>query len=119
VQLIQHLEAARAAETSVFRAQLLKEDIARLRALLDLARAADTAEAFAQRGFLVGWTPGDTRTFELRPALEPLLAAFYAACSGDAGAEQRLVAAWQEFDRLRMDRLVGRLSRVPPPSQPD
>lgn len=115
MRLIEQLEAARVAEESVFRAQLLKEDIARLRTLAELAARAGSREAFLKEGFLIGWTPGDARTFELKPALEPLLTAFHAAWEGGEDAEARLADAWEAFVAFRMERLVGCLSRVPRP----
>lgn len=115
MKLIEELEAARAIEESIFRAQLLKEDIARLKTLAELAETVDSPEGFLKHGLLIGWTPGDARTFELKPALVPFLTAFYAACKGAADGEARLDAAWQELDAFRMERLVGCLSRVPRP----
>jgi len=115
MRLIEQLEAAHAAEQSVFRAQLIKEDIARLRTLAELAAKASSPEDFVRQGLLIGWTLGDARTFELRPALVPLLMAFHAAGLGGEEAEARLASAWQAFDSFRMERLVGCLSRVPRP----
>lgn len=114
--LIEQLEKALQAEESIFRAQLIKEDLARLKALERLAEAAESKEAFLKQGLFIGWTSGDARTFELKPALEPLLIAFHAAREeDDEGAHARLAAAWQAFDAFRMERLVGCLSRVPRP----
>src|SRR5690606_9171177 len=105
MRLIEQLEAAHAAEQSVFRAQLIKEDIARLRTLAELAAKASSPEDFVRQGLLIGWTLGDARTFELRPALVPLLMAFHAAGLGGEEAEARLASAWQAFDSFRMERL--------------
>ena len=69
MQLIAHLEHLVGSEESLFRAQLLREDIARLRKLQELARKAPDAEAFKKSGMRIGWTQGDARTHELR---EPL-----------------------------------------------
>jgi hypothetical protein len=115
MRLLHDLERALAQEQSLFRTQLLKEDIARVKQLQELAETAPSLDAFVRQALLIGWTPGDARTFELRPALEPLLAAFHAACKGEAGAQEGLAAAWRDFEALRMDRLVGCLSRVPRP----
>ena len=115
MRLIQELEAALAGEESLFRAQLLREDLTRLKTLKKLAETAESREAFLKEGFFIGWTPGDARTFELKPALEPLLVAFHAAFEGGEDTQERLVTAWRAFDAFRMERLVGCLSRVPRP----
>ncbi len=117
MKLIRELEQTLAAEESLFRAQLLKEDIARLKILQGLAKSAASLEDFRKRGLFIGWTPGDARTVELKPALEPLLTAFHSASQGEDGADARLAAAWQAFVVFRMERLVGCLARVPRPGE--
>lgn len=115
--LRQQLEGSIESEPSYFRAQLLREDAARLKQLEDLAGAHADADVFAKAGLMIGWTPGDTRSFELKPALQPFLAAFF-ACAREPNSEDlqaRLRTAWQAFDRHRMDLLVGCLARVPRP----
>jgi hypothetical protein len=104
-------------EESYFRAQLLREDLARLERLQELAATEPDLAAFKKAGLMIGWTPGDTRTWELRATLDPLLEAFYASATGggSADADGRLLAAWEAFDAERMERLVGCLSRVPRP----
>jgi len=54
-----------ASEASMFRAQLLREDLARLRRLCELAAAAADRESYAAAARRLGWTQGDTRTPEL------------------------------------------------------
>ena len=115
MKLTEQLEQAFSVEQSVFRAQLLKEDIARLRTLEELAKSAASPDEFLKHGLVIGWTPGDARTLELKPALAPLLLAFFAASRGEEGAEARLREAWRAFDTFRVERLVGCLSRVPRP----
>jgi hypothetical protein len=116
LRLIDELERTAAAEASPFRAQLLKEDAARLRKLLDLARSADGPDAFMLAGRRLGWTQGDARTDELLPALVPLLEAVFdhRLAGADERDEERLRAAWLALHRLRMERLVGCLSTPPP-----
>jgi hypothetical protein len=111
------LESDLRSEESYFRAQLLREDMARLERLQELAAAAPDVEAFKKAGLTIGWTPGDARTWELKSALDPLLAAFYASATrgGGADADDRLLAAWEAFDAHRLERLLGCLSRVPRP----
>jgi len=105
-------------EESPFRAQLLREDVERLRKLQPLARSAPDLATFKKAGMRVGWTQGDLRTHELRAPLEALLEAVYAYETGNAAAdaEDRIEAAWRELHRARMERLLGCLSTpVPKP----
>jgi hypothetical protein len=97
------------AEESLFREQLLREDIARLRKLESMAREHATLEAFAKAGLYIGWTQGDFRTHELKEPIQALLAAFHAHETGGRSDEQdrALRAAWEAFDRLRMEKLLG------------
>ena len=115
MKLIAALEALIRQEQSLFRAQLLREDVARLRKLQELARTAKDADAFRKSGMRIGWTQGDARTHELREPLERLLAAVY-ALEKDAGPEAPTVEAWEALHRSRMEKLVGCLSTpVPKP----
>lgn len=110
MELIERLETLVGKEESLFRAQLLREDVARLRKLQELAKTAKDADAFIKSGMRIGWTQGDARTHELREPLERLLDAVYAA------REEDIVQAWEALHRLRMERLVGCLSTpVPKP----
>ena len=118
MRLLDTLQRLVAEESSPFRAQLAREDVARLRQLQELARSAPDLASFKQRGMRIGWTQGDLRTHELRAPLESLLEAVY-ACeteANDADGEARVDAAWRELHRARMERLVGCLSTpVPKP----
>ena len=111
MQIVQELERALTQEQSLFRAQLLREDIVRLRKLDALAQSAADVAAFKQAGMRIGWTQGDARTHELREPLEQLLEAVYARDEG------RIMQAWNELHRMRMERLLGCLSTpVPKPA---
>ena len=116
MRLIGELERTAAAEASPFRAQLLKEDAARLRKLLDLARSATDMNAFVLAGRRLGWTQGDARTDEILPALVPFLEVVFDHRSGsvDERQEERIRAAWLALHRLRMERLIGCLSTPAP-----
>ena len=57
---------------------------------------------------LAGWTPGDLRTGELKPWLDPFLRAWYGA-----GDDPALPGLWREFDVNRLDILAGCLSTRP------
>ena len=109
MSLVTEMEQRLEAEESPFRAQLLREDIARLRRLESLAREHADLESFAKEGLYIGWTQGDFRTHELKAPLEALLAAFHAYETGGRSDEQdrALHAAWANFDRERMEKLLG------------
>jgi hypothetical protein len=110
MELIARLESLVAREESLFRAQLLREDIARLEKLEALAKSAPDAEAFRKAGMRIGWTQGDARTHELREPLERLLDAVYAS------RDEEIFPAWEALHRARMEKLVGCLSTpVPKP----
>lgn len=116
--LVDELQRRIAAEDSLFRAQLLREDVARLNRLAELANSTDDIAAFKQAGRRIGWTQGDARTGELGSALDALLEATFDYARGGEGAtgESRIRAAWEELYRVRMERLVGCLSTpVPKP----
>lgn len=131
MQLLDELKQRLDGESSLFRAQLLREDIARVTKLGELARSAGDAEAFRKAAMRIGWTQGDSRTQELAAPLGALFEAVYARYgdggSGTAGEgsevtrdpaqEARIAAAWHELHRVRMERLVGCLSNpVPRPA---
>lgn len=119
MRLLEDLERLVAQEQSLFRAQLLREDIARLRKLQELARTTQDAAAFKKTGMRIGWTQGDARTHELGEPLEQLLEAVYAFELGkrDPQQEAHIVECWRELHRIRMERLLGCLATpVPKPS---
>jgi len=118
MRLLEMLEEDLAREPSMFRAQLMREDAARLRRVIELAESAASAEEFGKQAFVVGWTPNDLRTHELKAELDPLLDALYRRLSSggeDAALDREIEALWRAFDAKRLERLVGCLSRVPPP----
>lgn len=108
MRLIAELERQLAGEESLFRAQLLREDIARLRRLEELKRESADEAAFLESGARAGWTPGDARTAELRVPLEAFLRAAF------AGDEDLMAPAWDELHRVRLERLLGCLSTPVP-----
>ncbi len=116
MRLLQDLERRIAAEQSMFQAQLLREDVTRLRRLRLLAGASADRDAFAAAARRVGWTQGDQRTHELHSALDPFLDAVFDYERGvrDEAIEDRIAAAWADLTRLRLERLVGCLSNPPP-----
>ena len=109
MHLLAELEQRRDTEESVFHAQLLREDIARLRRLEAMAREHADLESFAKAGLYIGWTQGDFRTHEIKAPIEALLAAFHAYETGGQSDEldSALRTAWADFDRARMEKLLG------------
>ena len=109
MHLVDEMKRQLEAEESMFRAQLLREDIGRLQNLGAMARRHETLESFAKEGLYIGWTQGDLRTHELREPIAALLAAIYAYETGGRSDQQdrSVRAAWQVFDRERMEKLLG------------
>ncbi|HVL57174.1 MAG TPA: hypothetical protein VM491_11755 [Burkholderiaceae bacterium] len=120
MKLLEALERLLAQEQSLFRAQLLREDISRLRSLLERARVTPDCDEFVRAGMTAGWTQGNARTHELREPLERLLEALHAHAQGqrDDAQQADLIACWNSLNRLRMERLLGCLS-TPLPRPPD
>jgi hypothetical protein len=115
MRLADDLERLAAQEESLFRAQLLREDVARLRKLQALAQSVPDAAAFTKAGMRLGWTQGDSRTHELAEPLARLFDAVY-ALEHRSGDEAPVVEAWHVLHRARMEKLVGCLSTpVPKP----
>lgn len=117
MSLLDQLERALGIEESYFRAQLLREDVARLKKLRELASAAATEEQFLRDGLYLDWTPSGLRNADLKATLEPLLRAVFAAekTPGEPDSDTRLLQTWRAFDQQRIDLLVGCLARVPKP----
>lgn len=107
MRLIDILESKIAAEESLFRRQLMKEDVARLRKLLDLKAAAKSRDEFMRDGRHIGWTQGDFKTHEVEGTLAPFLEAVF---DGDEAATERL---WDPFEADRLEKLTGCLSTRP------
>ena len=112
MQLIDDLERRLSREESLFRAQLLREDVARLNKLRELARSAGDLAEFRKGSLRLGWTQGDARTRELGAPLDALIAAIreYESGGGSGELEARIVETWIELHRVRMERLVGCLA---------
>ena len=116
MRVIVALQALLAKEESLFRAQLLREDIARLTRLQALAREASDLPGFKKAGKRIGWTQADARTQELSQPLDRLLELVYRSETGpaDEALEADIETAWAALHRLRMERLVGCLSTPVP-----
>lgn len=105
---IDELQSLLGGEESMFRAQLLREDLARLQRLVELATKHGDREKFRKAGAQIGWTNGDLRTQELMPQLTPLLDAVYDWHRGGRApaADQAVRAAWDAFHVERMRKLL-------------
>jgi hypothetical protein len=118
-QLIEELRQRIGQEPSLFRAQLLREDVARLTKLDELAQSTTDAEAFKRAARRLGWTSGDQRTNEIAEPLDALFDVVFSCAhlsANDPAGEARIRDAWLEVHRARMERLVGCLATpVPKP----
>jgi hypothetical protein len=116
MRLAEELEQQLAAESGMFRAQLLREDLARLRDLCELACSSPDRAAYGAAARRLGWTQGDARAAELAHVLRPLFEAVYDYEHGEEGEaiEGRIVDAWAALTRERLERLVGCLSTPVP-----
>jgi hypothetical protein len=108
MNFVEELESRLAGEESMFRAQLLREDVARLRRLIELADKHGDRDEFRKAGAYIGWTNGDMRTHELMDQLTPLLDAMYDWRRGEQApeAEQALRSAWDDFHIERIRKLL-------------
>ena len=119
MHLIDELERLATTEPSMFRAQLLREDVGRLRKLFELAASSPDADAYRHAARRLGWTAQDARTGELTEPLDALLVAVYDAPSAASqeDADARIRDAWFDLTRIRIERLIGCLSTpVPKPA---
>ena len=101
MQLITDLEAMLAAEESVFRSQLLREDIARLRKLQDLAAECEDVAAFKKAGSRIGWTQRDMMTHLISDSLGAFLEALY-----ERQTDADIESAWRNLCRERNEKLI-------------
>jgi hypothetical protein len=118
MRLVDELSERAASEPSLFRAQLMREDVGRLAKLDALARSEADDETYRSAGRRLGWTAQDARTGELGDALDRLLDAVRDATrrGDDEAAQARVREAWIELTRVRLERLIGCLSTpVPKP----
>lgn len=108
MRLIATLEDAIAREDSMFRAQLMKEDVTRLQKLQTLAVSAGSLERFENEGMFIGWTQDDMRTHVISDAVKALLSDVYAYVHGakSEADEKALEASWSTFNNERMEKLI-------------
>ncbi|MEM1200597.1 MAG: hypothetical protein AAGI06_14950 [Pseudomonadota bacterium] len=93
---------------SVVQKQLLREDIARLEHLNQLAEKCPSFAEHEHQGLYIGWTQGDFRTTELHDTLKPLLKALHGAIKAPSDqAHEEVRACWIAFNQERSKRLVG------------
>lgn len=101
----------------------MREDIARLARMQDLAREAPDFHAYLEAVLRLDWTRDGARTHELRGPLEVLAQAVYAherqGALEEERCEARVIEAWNELHRVRMERLVGCLAAPLPKLERD
>jgi hypothetical protein len=120
MRLIDILRQRQEKEESIIQMQILREDIARLSRMRELARSAADAGAYMRAALLLGWTAGNLRTQEIREPLETLAQAVYDFEKGARGDDQEacIEQAWVTLHRVRMERLMGCLSTPAPKPAP-
>ena len=118
MHLIDELEQRARVEQSPFRAQMLREDIVRLRKLEELVRSNPDSDACRRAARRLGWTALDARTHELAVPLDRLVDAVrHSQSAGNGTHDDEIRDAWLELTRLRIETMVGCLStRLPKPS---
>jgi hypothetical protein len=119
MQLIATLEQTLVGETNMFRAQLLREDIVRLRKLDALARSELDADGYHKAARRLGWTVLDARTSQIGEPLDRLADVWRAtlASGSSPDIENRLLACWRQMTRIRLETMVGCLATpVPKPT---
>lgn len=109
MRLLEEFRRLLATEESLFRAQLLREDIAKFEKLIALAHEHTDYADFEKNGFYLEWTQSDFRTHELRDTLQRFLEAFYRHVREHQSdrSDDALQEAWESFDRDRMNKLIG------------
>lgn len=120
MRLIGTLKRRLESEESFFQTQLLREDIARLSRMRELAQGTADAAVYTKAVLQLGWTAGNLRTHEIREPLETLADAVYRFEMGarDAAQEAHIEQAWANLHRARMERLTGCLSTPAPKPVP-
>lgn len=119
MRLIDELNNLIASKPGLFREQLIREDVARLKKLEALARSTAELESYRLAGRKLGWTTLDARMSELGGVLDELLDAVRdATLSPSVAADARTIDAWRALAHLRMERLVGCLA-TPLPKRTD
>ena len=108
MRILDNLREKLEVEDSMFRAQLMREDIARLQRLFELAQESSDCAAFQRAGLYIGWTQNDALTHRIKEPLERLLSVFYARVVDPGGEvhEEALDRAWQELEQARLQRLI-------------
>ena len=108
MKLIEQMDCWIETEQSIVRAQLMREDVARLRKLVSLVESAGTETAYAKDGLYIGWTQGDFTTHQLKEEIQGLMSAVYAHETGGRSEvqNQAVYDAWIAFHNARVEKLV-------------
>ena len=105
MQICDELQSRLQREESMFRAQLMREDIVRLERLVALADSSEDLAAFKKAGTYISWTQNDMMTHLLASSLDGLLDAIY-AWRKTAGDEAAINTAWLAFCAERNEKLI-------------
>ncbi len=108
MDLIDLLNHSMTATQSMFQRQLLKEDIRRLKKIMELADKLDNKTEFLKEGTYIGWTKDDMRTGEIKEPLEALLSKIFDAQKQNfpPDLESEIREAWIRFSRIRIEKLI-------------
>ena len=87
----------------MFRAQLMREDIARLEKLQSLAKGSSDIAEFRKNGTYIGWTQNDMMTHQLSEPLAKLLDSVYEfqTYGPDTQRDKAVRDAWIELCVVR------------------
>ncbi|KAF0107092.1 MAG: hypothetical protein FD163_2332 [Hyphomonadaceae bacterium] len=108
MELFRFLEESATKSESYFQRFLAKEDLARVKKLLEMAKTAENITNFLKDGIFIGWTKDDLRTHELKPAIEPLLVKIFEFVKSEPSQEidAQIMQLWHEFHELRLKTLL-------------
>ena len=108
MQLVNELNEMLEREESPFRAQLLREDIARLEKLSAQAQQCPDLAEFQKSGTYIGWTQNDMMTHLVAEPLKGLLQTIHQHhhAGPSTESETRIRQAWIQFCKERNEKLV-------------
>ena len=108
MELIEELRALAENEESMFRAQLHREDIARLEKLTQLAGTSESLEDFKKAGTYIGWSQNDMMTHRIAGSLSELLDAIYQQHHSERSSKNTSAVkeAWIRLCQERNEKLI-------------
>lgn len=107
MRLIETLEASIAGDDSPFRAQLMREDVTRIKELSEAAKDLNSEQALQHTAMQLNWTASQARTDELATEIGALSQAIFEHVSaGESVTDQQESAVEQCWLRLHHQRLA-------------